>query len=248
MAFLARQLWREVAGSGGKTRPALRALSYLATWGNGDLGRLGHGEACENVEVPVVCSRGLEGAMASRVSCGGAHTLVLDQRGRVFSMGLNDSGQLGLGVNEEYVTEPTLVPGLEGKTVTDIAAGRDHSAVVTSEGEVFVAGSNKKGKLGLGKRSPRMASTFQKTTFSRTTASRRWVWGRQRPIDRTLPTDPLICRPRVRSLSLSLSLSLSRARLRALRSRSEPCTAFACPVRGRSSRGVRAPTACWGTA
>ena len=80
-------------------------------------------------------------------------------------MGLNDSGQLGLGVNEEYVTEPTLVPGLEGKTVTDIAAGRDHSAVVTSEGEVFVAGSNKKGKLGLGKRSPRMASTFQKNDF-----------------------------------------------------------------------------------
>lgn len=68
----------------------------LATFGNGDCGRLGHSSfdhACE--EVPRVV-RALVGVQPlASVAAGGAHTAALDGSGTLFTWGLNDKGQLG---------------------------------------------------------------------------------------------------------------------------------------------------------
>ncbi|CAI5485046.1 unnamed protein product [Closterium sp. Yama58-4] len=71
-------------------------------WGWGRVGReTGGAEADRNedggsVNVPRVCAA-LEDKDVCHVGCGGAHTVVLTADGRVYSMGLNDQGQLGLG-------------------------------------------------------------------------------------------------------------------------------------------------------
>ena len=138
----------------------------LYTWGNGDYGRLGQGPQCENVTRPrpIVRLAGLAGGGGcggvSKVSSGGAHTLLLDAQGRVYSMGLNESGQLGQGTEDEFVSAPTRVKGID-EPIRDISAGRDHSVCVSVQGNVYVCGSNRKGKLGLGKKAKAAYESFQ---------------------------------------------------------------------------------------
>lgn len=157
-------------------------FTFVATMGNGDYGRLGHGEACENVEVPRICSKLLSlknkeqdvagdgggdgGGMVDicKISSGGAHTLLLDKEGQVYSMGLNERGQLGQGTEEPYVCEPRKVKGISSP-VKEVAAGRDHSVCISVDGRVWVSGCNKKGKLGLGRRSAGMYDTFEPNEY-----------------------------------------------------------------------------------
>ena len=48
--------------------------------------------------------------------------------------------------------EPTLITGLAGKHVVQIACGSTHSAAVTSEGELYTWGRGNYGRLGHGKK------------------------------------------------------------------------------------------------
>eukprot|EP00897_Mesotaenium_endlicherianum_P002227 jgi/Mesen1/2031/ME000148S01136 len=73
----------------------------------------------------------------------------------VYAWGRGDLGQLGLGEEEEEDRdEPTPVKALEGKDVVSVAAGEYHSAFLTSDGEVYVAGNNDSGQLGVGSHTP----------------------------------------------------------------------------------------------
>lgn len=68
----------------------------LATFGNGDCGRLGHSLAdhgCE--EVPRVVRALLGVPRLAQVVAGGAHTAAVDGEGSLYTWGLNDKGQLG---------------------------------------------------------------------------------------------------------------------------------------------------------
>ena len=59
--------------SGGSKRALQR---FVACWGNGDFGRLGHGVECLSEEAPRLVSA-LADMQISHVSAGGAHTAVL---------------------------------------------------------------------------------------------------------------------------------------------------------------------------
>lgn len=52
-----------------------------------------------------------------------------------------------------FCDEPTLITGLAGKQVVQIACGSTHSAAVTSEGELYTWGRGNYGRLGHGKTS-----------------------------------------------------------------------------------------------
>lgn len=141
----------------------------LATFGNGDCGRLGHSlteHACE--EVPRVV-RALLGTPPIRtVAAGGAHTVALDKRGTVYAWGLNDKGQLGLGHDREEpeVGLPQEVP-LPERCVA-LSAGYFHTLCLGESGAVWSFGCNGKGQLGLGKdvvlvREPRLVKALQDT-------------------------------------------------------------------------------------
>ncbi|KAF0935358.1 hypothetical protein E2562_032049 [Oryza meyeriana var. granulata] len=65
----------------------------------------------------------------------------------VLSWGWNCSSQLGRPGEEDM---PALVDGLNGERPVSASAGRVHSVVLTSKGEVWAWGSGRNGRLGLG--------------------------------------------------------------------------------------------------
>ncbi|XP_023518662.1 ultraviolet-B receptor UVR8 isoform X1 [Cucurbita pepo subsp. pepo] len=122
---------------------------FAAVWGNGDFGRLGLGNL-DSQWRPVACSS-FDREMLKDIACGGAHTLFLTESGRVYATGLNNFGQLGILEEQGYCTEPVEVR--IQKEAVHIAAGYNHSCVVTADGELYMWGMNSSGQLGLGKRS-----------------------------------------------------------------------------------------------
>lgn len=82
----------------------------------------------------------------SKVACGGTHTLVLTESGRVFGLGEGDHGCLGVG-DRSVRSEATAVAGVSG--VVDVAAGWHTSAAVDRTGRVWTWGSAMGGALGV---------------------------------------------------------------------------------------------------
>jgi X-linked retinitis pigmentosa GTPase regulator len=114
--------------------------SSLFVWGSGEAGQLGiNNRAMQRYPV----NAGLAGVQ--KVACGVFHTLVLLDTGEVLAAGGNSFGQLGLGTKES-ASVFVKIPALGNKDVAKIAAGQ-HSACVTSAGELFLWGTGTFGEL-----------------------------------------------------------------------------------------------------
>ena len=75
----------------------------------------------------------------SQISAGGHHSLVLTVRGSLFSFGYGAHGQLGLRTTSNQL-KPQLVKDLIKKPLNYIAAGWNHSLVMTRNGDIFASG------------------------------------------------------------------------------------------------------------
>ncbi len=80
------------------------------------------------------------------ISSSEGHILALTRDGRVYGLGNNDYGQLGLG-HHNSTTIPLLIPKLED--IVSVSAGLFHSLALNSQGQVYVFGNNDSGQLGL---------------------------------------------------------------------------------------------------
>lgn len=80
--------------------------------------------------------------------------LTLAGAGEVWTWGNNFSGQLGHGDTGTGFT-PKRVDGMKMSRSVRVGAGSEHTAVVTSTGEVWVWGNGAQGRLGLGDTTPR---------------------------------------------------------------------------------------------
>jgi len=120
----------------------------VLTTGASNYGRLGNGETSEDtlyfdtVEI-------LPSETVTQIAGGESFTLALTNEGIIYGWGKNAKGQLGTGFGmavDMYAMEqiPTPMEGdeLANRTVTKIAAGTNHSACVTSGGELFWWGSS----------------------------------------------------------------------------------------------------------
>ncbi|CAG0899268.1 unnamed protein product [Darwinula stevensoni] len=85
----------------------------------------------------------------SHVVCGDEHTAVIAASGRLFMMGVNDYGQLGLG-HTKTMTKPSCVKVLKPMKVKTATCGRAHTLIATECGKVFGFGYNAESQLGLG--------------------------------------------------------------------------------------------------
>ncbi|KAJ8350439.1 hypothetical protein SKAU_G00255690 [Synaphobranchus kaupii] len=83
------------------------------------------------------------------IYCGDEHTALITGNGKLFMFGGNNWGQLGLGT-KSTMNKPTCVKALKPERVMLAACGRNHTIVYTSRGNVYAAGGNSEGQLGLG--------------------------------------------------------------------------------------------------
>ncbi|TFY68028.1 hypothetical protein EVJ58_g1267 [Rhodofomes roseus] len=124
-----------------------------------------------------------------QAAAGTTFSIVATASGKVFAFGSGEHGQLGNGRTGEHIvsagktafdveSEPILVKGLEGKKITKVACGQQHSIALGSDGVVYVWGYNGYCRLGLGdqknvlipKPVPQFASPNELTTGADVTA------------------------------------------------------------------------------
>nr|XP_053648637.1 probable E3 ubiquitin-protein ligase HERC1 isoform X4 [Cherax quadricarinatus] len=104
----------------------------LYTWGEGDYGRLGHGDSTSR-NVPTLV-RDISGV--GQVVCGSAHTLALSADSRtVWSFGSGDHGKLGHG-DTAKVYRPRVIDALQGLTIRKLTTGTQVSFALAAHGQV----------------------------------------------------------------------------------------------------------------
>lgn len=88
-----------------------------------------------------------------RVACGRSHSLLLNEKGQVLSLGNNSLGQCGRPIDEDEIyLGSKVVHHIEDlpQDVEHIRCGQDHSMFVTSQGELYSCGWGADGQTGLG--------------------------------------------------------------------------------------------------
>jgi alpha-tubulin suppressor-like RCC1 family protein len=151
-----RDTFTEVSDLGGKNIIAIAAghfhsfalsndgMVYAAGWNEN--AQLGLGDnVSRNVFTEIT---DLKDKNITAIAAGRLHSFALSKGGKVYAVGLNENGQLGLGDNVSRNTF-TEITNLRDKNITAIAAGRFHSFALSNEGKVYAAGNNENGQLGL---------------------------------------------------------------------------------------------------
>ncbi|XP_029096785.1 X-linked retinitis pigmentosa GTPase regulator isoform X1 [Monodon monoceros] len=102
-----------------------------------------------------------------QVACGGGHTVALTEKA-VYTFGLGQFGQLGLGTFIFETSEPKAVENIKDKKISYVCCGENHTALITDLGLMYTFGDSRHGKLGLGLESfanlfvPTLCSNFLK--------------------------------------------------------------------------------------
>ncbi|GMI80334.1 hypothetical protein like AT5G19420 [Hibiscus trionum] len=131
----------------GSPRTSNCSSGKLFTWGDGDKGRLGHGD--KEARLVPTCVAALVEPIFCKVSCGHSMTIALTTNGHVYAMGSPVYGQLGNPHADGKL--PIRVEGkLTKNFVEEIACGAYHVAVLTSKTEVYTWGKGANGRLGHG--------------------------------------------------------------------------------------------------
>lgn len=116
--------------------------------------RVEPGEECDDGNaIPADgCELDCTKSVVQGLVAGQSHACVLLRSGRVRCWGGNDYGQLGLADAADHSAEQpyTLGPIQLGINATAIAAGANHTCVITANGSVQCWGRNDAGQLGLG--------------------------------------------------------------------------------------------------
>lgn len=129
------------------------SCTKVYSWGWGDFGRLGHGNYSDLFTPQPI--KALDGLQIRQIACGDSHCLAVTMEGEVQSWGRNQNGQLGLGTTEDCPV-PQKIEAFQGISVKMVAAGAEHTAAVTEDGELYGWGWGRYGNLGLGDRMDRL--------------------------------------------------------------------------------------------
>ncbi len=130
------------------------------SWGNGDSGLLGHGDTRNCFEPEEIVA--LRGERTKVLACGGLHTILVTEDGKMFVWGRAEGGQLGLSQDaleklshdqgDYCVSTPIRLQSsaLKDENVVSVACGEAHTLALTAAGAIFAWGFCNFGQLGLG--------------------------------------------------------------------------------------------------
>jgi alpha-tubulin suppressor-like RCC1 family protein len=88
---------------------------------------------------------GIQSAIIEDIKLGEYLTVALSTRGYVYTLGMNDSGQLGIGSDITHSFEPVAVSSSKGtlsKAVQRIDCGLKHVIALTKDYQLYSWGSN----------------------------------------------------------------------------------------------------------
>jgi cysteine-rich repeat protein len=135
----------------------------IKCWGENTDGRLGLGDTEDRGDNPGEMGDALPavdlgpGLTVTAIALGYNHTCALLAGGKVKCWGINDQGQLGLGmtggVGDDLTKMGANLPFVDlgsGKTATAITAGSQHTCASLSDGSIKCWGWNGSGQLGVG--------------------------------------------------------------------------------------------------
>eukprot|EP01112_Ceratiomyxa_fruticulosa_P024243 TRINITY_DN978_c0_g1_i11.p1 TRINITY_DN978_c0_g1~~TRINITY_DN978_c0_g1_i11.p1 ORF type:complete len:184 (+),score=42.58 TRINITY_DN978_c0_g1_i11:1752-2303(+) len=88
------------------------------------------------------------GDTIEKVVVGWNTTFILTGNGKVYAMGANVHGVLGLGDKAPRRT-PTLISAFDGVFIVSVATKLDHTLFLDNEGNVYSTGYNNRGQLGI---------------------------------------------------------------------------------------------------
>jgi len=115
------------------------------SFGYNFFGQLGHG-----TQDPIPIPKKIDGLTnIIQISCGEAHSIAVSSTGQTFSWGCNRYGQLGHG-DWATRTSPQLISALRATKVIQASCGLHHSALLSTNHEVFTFGCGSYGRLGHG--------------------------------------------------------------------------------------------------
>lgn|GEM_PF-3865106 len=127
----------------------LTANGNVYSFGEGDFGRLGHNDESDKT-VPELIPLFDNNIVATAVSAGTSHSLVLSENGDVYAFGAGGNGRLGTGSSTNVLAPVKIGGDLTGKQAIAISAGDAHSLVLTTDGSVYSFGAGNSGRLGHG--------------------------------------------------------------------------------------------------
>ena len=82
--------------------------------------------------------------------CHGSKVIFATHEDKVFGLGCNRDGTLGIGTIDEKILKPSLISQLCDKELVDIASGFEHCIALTGDGKCYGWGRNRYGQLGIG--------------------------------------------------------------------------------------------------
>jgi alpha-tubulin suppressor-like RCC1 family protein len=138
----------------------------IFVWGNNTNGQLGVGNTVNRL-TPIAHPTFTSAASISIMAFGLSHTAAVNSSKQLYMFGSNANGQLGVNIVGSSRLTPVVISSIS--TATSVSCGRAHTAVVLTNGTVWVWGSNSDGQLGINVAGGTRQTPVQISSFSTAT-------------------------------------------------------------------------------
>ncbi len=119
-------------------------------WGGNGWGQIVN--SCSDNQLIPIKVKDFNNERVVMISYGWSHSMALTECGHVYSWGLNDCGQLGIGNTVDSNVPKFIAVIDENKCnvfIEKISCGSGHSLLLSSNGCIYAFGRNKFGELGI---------------------------------------------------------------------------------------------------